>query len=86
MGENEKTVLGTNIRKLRTFYDISSERLGEACGVCGDTVLRWERGDAIPPAYAINRIIEIFNVPPDVLTTKNIKIDDDGEEKNIWSL
>jgi len=47
---------------------ISTDKLGEAIGVCGSAVRRWERGERIPKFTEIIKLSKFFGVSQDYLT------------------
>ena len=78
-----ETLLGTNLRKLRTFYNVPIKVLAKELEVNKDTILRWERGEIYPSAGQLGRIQQFYNLPLDTLTRKRIiteKENDDGNQ------
>jgi len=44
---------GRQLRNRRARLGLSQVRLGEALGVSGNTVARWERDEMAPPGYLL---------------------------------
>ena len=59
---NGKSVLGKNIRNLRTKCGMSVTELAEKCDVSVQTVYRWENGDRIPDIVKFVFLADLFGV------------------------
>ena len=62
-----KLVTASNIIKLRTNAGMTQAELGAALNYSDKTISKWERGEAIPDAYVLTQIAEIFGVTVDYL-------------------
>jgi transcriptional regulator with XRE-family HTH domain len=66
-----KSIVSKNILHLRTNRKMTQLELGEALSYSDKAVSKWERGEAIPDAYILKRIGEIFNVSVDYLLSEH---------------
>ena len=62
-----KLVTASNIIKLRTGRGLTQAELGAMLNYSDKTISKWERGEAIPDAYVLTQIAEIFGVTVDSL-------------------
>ena len=62
-----KLVTASNIIKLRTGRGLTQAELGAMLNYSDKTISKWERGEAIPDAYVLTQIAEIFGVTVDAL-------------------
>ena len=62
-----KKIVATNIATLRTKAHLTQFELGEKLNYSDKAVSRWERGEAIPDAYVLLMMAEIFGVTVDYL-------------------
>ena len=60
-----KLVTAGNIIKLRTDAGLTQAELGAMLNYSDKTISKWERGEAIPDAYVLTRMAEIFGVTVD---------------------
>ena len=60
-----KLVTASNIIKLRTGANMTQVELGEKLNYSDKTISKWERGEAIPDAYVLTQMAEIFGVTVD---------------------
>lgn len=67
MVENLKITVAKNIASLRTRAKLTQHELGEKINYSDKAVSRWERGDAVPDAYVLLQLAEIFSVSVDYL-------------------
>lgn len=62
-----KLVTASNIIKLRTGAGMTQAELGAALNYSDKTISKWERGEAIPDAWVLTQMAEIFGVTVDAL-------------------
>ena len=62
-----KLVTAGNLIKLRTGRGLTQAELGAMLNYSDKTISKWERGEAIPDAYVLTQIAEIFAVTVDAL-------------------
>lgn len=62
-----KLVTAGNLIKLRTGRSLTQAELGAMLNYSDKTISKWERGEAIPDAYVLTQIAEIFGVTVDAL-------------------
>ena len=62
-----KLVTASNIIKLRTGAGMTQAELGAALNYTDKTISKWERGEAIPDAYVLTQMAELFGVTVDAL-------------------
>ena len=62
-----KLVTAGNLIKLRTGRGLTQAELGAMLNYSDKTISKWERGEAIPDAYVLTQIAEIFGVTVDAL-------------------
>ena len=55
-----KLISASNIIKLRTEAGLTQAELGEKLNYSDKTISKWERGEAIPDAYVLTQMAEIF--------------------------
>ena len=68
-----KLVTASNIIKLRTGAGMTQAELGAALNYSDKTISKWERGEAIPDAYVLTQMAEIFGVSVDMLLSSHDK-------------
>ena len=66
-----KLISASNIIKLRTEAGLTQEELGEKLNYSDKTISKWERGEAIPDAYVLTQMAEIFGVTVDYLLSSH---------------
>ncbi len=66
-----KLVTASNIIKLRTGAGMTQAELGAALNYSDKTISKWERGEAIPDAYVLTQMAEIFGVTVDALLSSH---------------
>ena len=69
--EELKLISASNIIKLRTAAGFTQAELGQALNYSDKTISKWERGEAIPDAYVLLRMSEIFGVSVDYLLSSH---------------
>ena len=60
-----KLVVASNLIKLRTGAGLTQAELGPKLNYSDKTISKWERGEAIPDAYVLTQLGEIFGVTVD---------------------
>jgi len=60
-----KLVVASNLIKLRTGAGLTQAELGAKLNYSDKTISKWERGEAIPDAYVLTQLGEIFDVTVD---------------------
>ena len=76
-----KLVTASNIIKLRTGRGLTQAELGAMLNYSDKTISKWERGEAIPDAYVLTQIAEIFGVTVDGLRSTETHWQPPAEEK-----
>ena len=66
-----KLISASNIIKLRTEAGLTQADLGEKLNYSDKTISKWERGEAIPDAYVLTQMAEIFGVTVDYLLSSH---------------
>ena len=66
-----KLISASNIIKLRTGAGLTQAELGEKLNSSAKTISKWERGEAIPDAYVLTQMAEIFGVTVDYLLSSH---------------
>ena len=74
-----KNIVSKNILHLRTSKKMTQFELGEALSYSDKAVSKWERGEAIPDAYILKKLSEIFNVSVEYLLSEH----DEKELKTV---
>ncbi len=62
-----KYITASNIIHLRQKNDMTQAQLGEKLGYSDKSVSKWERAEAIPDAYVLKKMSELFGVTVDYL-------------------
>lgn len=65
--EKIKNAFAANLYNLRTKKQMTQFELGAAINYSDKAVSRWERGEAIPDAYVLLQLAELFGVTVDYL-------------------
>ena len=74
MDVNElKLVSASNLIKLRTEKGLTQAELGAMLNYSDKTISKWERGEAIPDAYVLTQLAEIFGVSVDFILSSHDK-------------
>ena len=84
-----KLVVASNIIKLRTGAGLTQAELGARLNYSDKTISKWERGEAIPDAYSLTRIGELFGVSVDNILSSHdswqpAPDEDKGEEEVVY--
>ena len=66
-----KLISASNIIKLRTEAGLTQAELGEKLNYSDKTISKWERGEAIPDAYVLTQMAELFGVTVDYLLSSH---------------
>ena len=66
-----RLVSASNIIKLRTGAGMTQADLGTALNYSDKTISKWERGEAIPDAFVLTRMSELFGVPVDYILSSH---------------
>ena len=60
--EDLKVIPASNIINLRTAKGMTQAELGELLSYSDKSVSKWERAEAVPDAYVLKKMSEIFGV------------------------
>ena len=66
-----KTIFASNLIELRTNAGMTQAELAEKLHYTDKAVSKWERGEAVPDAYILKAMSEIFGVSVDFLLTSH---------------
>lgn len=66
-----KNIVAKNIIELRTLSKLTQFELGEKLNYSDKTISKWERAEAIPDAYVLKQLSELFGVSVDYLLCDN---------------
>ncbi len=66
-----KLVTASNIIKLRTQAGMTQAELGAALNYSDKTISKWERGEAIPDAFVLTQMSQMFGVSVDSILSEN---------------
>ena len=69
--EELKLITASNIINLRTGAGMTQAELGAMLNYSDKTISKWERAEAIPDAYVLKQIAEIFGVTVDNLLSSH---------------
>lgn len=67
-----KTLLNSNIKKLRKEFNLSRDEFAEKVGVSTDTICNLENNRYAPKPETIDKICESFNITPLFLLKPNL--------------
>ena len=85
-----KLISASNIIKLRTENGMTQAELGAKLNYSDKTISKWERGEAIPDAFVLLEMAEIFGVSVDYLLSSHDSweppADKDGENCRSYSV
>ncbi len=59
--------ISEKIKELRQARDLTQEGLGELCGVSGQAISKWEKGDSLPDILLLPRLCEVLGITADAL-------------------
>jgi len=62
-----KVITASNIINLRTAKGMTQAELGELLNYSDKSVSKWERAEAVPDAYVLKKMSEIFGVTVDYI-------------------
>ena len=68
-----KLIFASNLIRLRTQAGMKQAELGALLNYSDKSVSKWERGEAIPDAWVLTRLAEIFQVTVDYLLSSHDK-------------
>ena len=68
-----KLIFASNLIRLRTQAGMKQAELGAQLNYSDKSVSKWERGEAIPDAWVLTRLSEIFGVTVDYLLSSHDK-------------
>ena len=66
-----KLVAASNIISLRTKAGLTQAELGAKLNYSDKSISKWERGEAIPDAYVLSEMAEIFGVTVDYILSSH---------------
>ena len=69
--EDLKVITASNIINLRTAKGLTQAELGELLNYSDKSVSKWERAEAVPDAYVLKNMSEIFGVSVDYLLSSH---------------
>ena len=85
-----KLISASNIIKLRTGAGMTQAELGAALNYSDKTISKWERGEAIPDAYVLTQMAELFGVTVDSILSSHDKWEpppsEEGEQDLSYSV
>lgn len=76
-----KLISASNIIRLRTQAGLTQAELGEKLNYSDKTISKWERGEAIPDAYVLTQMAEIFGVTVDYLLSTHDAWENPNEQE-----
>ncbi|MBQ8840218.1 MAG: helix-turn-helix transcriptional regulator [Clostridia bacterium] len=76
-----KLVVAQNIYYLRTINHLTQFELGQKLNYSDKAISKWERGDAMPDAYVLVKMSELFGVTVDYILTEHKEQDKRVETK-----
>ncbi len=68
-----KLVSASNLIRLRTEKGLTQAELGAKLNYSDKTISKWERGEAIPDAYVLTQLADLFGVSVDFLLSSHDK-------------
>ena len=78
-----KLVTASNIINLRTAAGMTQAELGAKLNYSDKTSSKWERGEAIPDAYVLTQLAELFGVTVDSLLSADNKWEPPVDENEL---
>ena len=66
-----KLICASNLIRLRTAAGLTQAELGAKLNYSDKSVSKWERGEAIPDAWVLTRLAEIFDVTVDYILSSH---------------
>ena len=76
-----KLISASNIISLRTAAGLTQAELGAKLNYSDKSVSKWERGEAIPDAFVLKQIAELFGVSVDYLLSSHDSWEAPAEEE-----
>jgi transcriptional regulator with XRE-family HTH domain len=81
-----KLICASNLIRLRTGAGLTQAELGAKLNYSDKSVSKWERGEAIPDAWVLTRLAEIFGVTVDyILSSHDAWVPPEKEEGPQYS-
>jgi len=80
-----KLIVASNIINLRAGAGLTQAQLGEKLNYSDKSISKWERGEAIPDAYVLLQMAEIFGVSVDFILSSHDSWEPPAEEEEIPS-
>ena len=68
-----KLISASNLIKLRTEKGLTQAELGALLNYSDKTISKWERGEAIPDAFVLKQMAELFGVSVDFILSSHDK-------------
>ena len=78
-----KDVVAQNIYYLRTKNHMTQFELGERLNYSDKAISKWERGDAVPDAFVLKKIADLFEVTVDYILVPHSEQDQKRDTKSI---
>ncbi len=66
-----KLITASNIIRLRNNAGMTQAKLGAALNYSDKTISKWERGEALPDAYVLTQMAEMFGVTVDYILSSH---------------
>ena len=76
-----KLVTASNLIRLRTGRGMTQAELGARLNYSDKTISKWERGEAIPDAFVLTQLAELFGVSVDFILSSHDKWEKPKEEE-----
>ena len=86
--EELKVITASNIINLRTAKGMTQAELGELLSYSDKSVSKWERAEAVPDAYVLKKMSEIFGVSVDYILNSHDEwkpLKENGKERGYSS-
>ena len=78
-----KLISASNIINLRTAHGMTQAELGAKLNYSDKTISKWERGEAIPDAYVLVQMAELFGVTVNDLLSAHDKWEPPKDENEV---
>ena len=78
-----KLISASNIINLRTARGMTQAELGAKLNYSDKTISKWERGEAIPDAFVLTQMAELFGVTVDELLSAHDKWEPPKDENEL---
>ncbi|MBE6825045.1 MAG: helix-turn-helix transcriptional regulator [Ruminococcaceae bacterium] len=69
--DNFKKIVAENIIRLRTASGLTQAQLGEKLNYSDKSISKWERADALPDAFVLKQMAEVFGVSVDYILAEH---------------